>query len=59
LQCLARGVGKGQVVDRLIGSLTVDDTKIRHYLGWRPPFTIEYGLEKTVDWYKKVRKSNR
>jgi nucleoside-diphosphate-sugar epimerase len=59
LQYLARVIGKGQVVDRLIGSLTVDDTKIRHYLGWRPPFTIECGLEKTVAWYKKVRNSDR
>jgi nucleoside-diphosphate-sugar epimerase len=59
LQYLARVIGKGQVADRLIGSLTVDDTKIRHNLGWRPPFTLEYGLEKTVAWYKKVHKPDR
>lgn len=29
----------------------IDTTRIREELGWRPSFTIEEGLEKTVRWY--------
>jgi CDP-glucose 4,6-dehydratase len=27
--------------------------KARQVLGWRPLFTFEQGLEKTIEWYKK------
>jgi len=50
---LGRLIGKGPVVDRLIGSLTVDISKIKQDLGWIPPFTMEYGLQKTAEWYKE------
>ncbi|MGB1234121.1 MAG: dTDP-glucose 4,6-dehydratase [Planktomarina sp.] len=29
----------------------IDPTRIRTELGWRPPVTLEQGLEKTVQWY--------
>lgn len=29
----------------------IDATKINSELGWKPSFTFEQGLEKTVDWY--------
>jgi nucleoside-diphosphate-sugar epimerase len=48
---LGRIAGKGAAVDRLIGSLTVDISKIRSELGWKPPFTMEHGLQKTTEWY--------
>jgi nucleoside-diphosphate-sugar epimerase len=47
-------LSKEMELERLTGSLTVDDTKIRRELGWKPPFTTEYGLKKTIEWYKKV-----
>ena len=50
---LGRIAGKGAAVDRLIGSLTVDISKIRNELDWKPPFTMEYGLQKTADWFKE------
>lgn len=53
---LGRIAGKGAAVDRLIGSLTVDISKIRSELGWKPPFTMEYGLQKTAEWYKEKMK---
>ena len=30
---------------------TIDPTRIREELGWRPSVTVEQGLEKTVQWY--------
>ncbi len=29
----------------------IDSTKIRKELGWKPEFTFEEGIEKTIDWY--------
>jgi len=53
---LGRIAGKGPAVDRLIGSLTVDISKIRNELDWKPPFTMEYGILKTAAWYKEQMK---
>ncbi|WP_226377600.1 UDP-glucose 4-epimerase family protein [Citrifermentans bremense] len=44
--------GKSQSVERLLGSLQVDSSKIRRELGWVPPFTMEQGLKKTALWFK-------
>jgi nucleoside-diphosphate-sugar epimerase len=38
---------------KLAGSLEVDDSAIRASLGWRPPFTLEQGLRRTAEWYRK------
>jgi nucleoside-diphosphate-sugar epimerase len=43
--------GKGQEVDRLLGSLNVDSSKIRNSLDWVPPYTVQQGIAKTVGWY--------
>lgn len=43
--------GRGAEVDRLLGSLCVDNSKIRRELGWRPPFTLDEGLRQTVEHY--------
>jgi nucleoside-diphosphate-sugar epimerase len=40
--------GKAGQVDRLVGSLQVDSTKIRHQLGWLPPYSLQEGFSKTV-----------
>ena len=47
--------GKSAAVNRLTGSLTVDGTKIRQELGWKPPFTMEEGLAETAIWFKNNR----
>jgi nucleoside-diphosphate-sugar epimerase len=39
-------------VDRLLGSLAVDDARIRRELGWKPPFSMDEGLRATVAWYR-------
>jgi nucleoside-diphosphate-sugar epimerase len=54
LMRLVSGVlGKTQAVDRLLGSLQVDSSKIRRELGWSPPFTMKQGLEKTAAWFRE------
>lgn len=35
-------------IDRLLGSLVVDSSKIRNTLNWQPPFTMDEGLQKTL-----------
>ena len=44
-------VGKSNEVERLVGSLTVDISKICKELEWEPPYTIEHGLRETAKWY--------
>ncbi|WP_420265610.1 UDP-glucose 4-epimerase family protein [Candidatus Magnetominusculus dajiuhuensis] len=39
-------------VRRLADSLTVDSSKIRNELDWSPPFTLNQGLNSTIDWFK-------
>ena len=51
LRLAGAAMGKSQAVERLLGSLQVDISKIRRELGWVPPFTMEQGLEKTAKWY--------
>ncbi|GAD15303.1 dTDP-glucose 4,6-dehydratase [Geobacillus sp. Sah69] len=33
----------------------IDATKIRKELGWKPKYTFEEGLKKTIDWYLENR----
>lgn len=54
LYWIGRLAGKACVIDRLVGSLQIDSSKIRRDLGWHPPFTVDQGLEKTVDWYESL-----
>ena len=51
LKLAARLAGKTDQVERLLGSLQVDGGKIRHELGWRPPYTLAQGLNAMADWY--------
>lgn len=45
--------GNSVVIDRLVRSLMVDSSKIRHELNWKAPFSMEQGLRETARWYKK------
>lgn len=35
-------------IDRLLGSLVVDSSYIQTTLNWKPPFTVDQGLEQTL-----------
>jgi len=48
LKLMAAIFGKAEQVDRLVGSLQVDSTKIRHQLVWLPPYSFQEGFSKTV-----------
>lgn len=41
------------VVERLCGNLQVDISKARQLLGWQPPLTVDEGLRRTAEWYRK------
>jgi len=46
-----RLLGKSNQVDRLLGSLQVDSSKIRRELGWQPLFSMDEGLKATASAY--------
>ena len=35
-------------------SLEADYTLINEKTGWQPEFTLEEGLKRTIEWYKKL-----
>lgn len=52
LRLAAKMIKKEEVADRLLGSLQVDSSKIRQMLDWKPPYTVDQGLQATADWFK-------
>ena len=44
-------LGKQAAAARLLGSLRVDSSHIRHELGWQPRYTLDQGLNATAQWY--------
>jgi nucleoside-diphosphate-sugar epimerase len=57
LRVAGRLTRRSAQVERLIGSLQVDTTRIRHVLGWTPPFSIDDGLAATASWYRSTHSS--
>lgn len=52
LRLAGRVTGRSAAVDRLLGSLEVDDFPTRDILGWSEPVTAEDGLRRTADWFR-------
>ena len=52
LKIAGKMLGKADQVDRLLGSLQVDSSKIRRELDWSPPYTLQQGLRVTAEWYR-------
>ena len=48
LKLAGRLTGKADQIERLLGSLRVDSSKIRRELGWTPPYTLQQGLRLMV-----------
>jgi nucleoside-diphosphate-sugar epimerase len=48
LRAVGRGLGRGDIVRRLCGTLQVDITKTRELLGWTPPVGVAEGLRATI-----------
>jgi nucleoside-diphosphate-sugar epimerase len=56
---LAGGVlGKKMMMQRLTGSLQIDDSRIRHELGYHPLIPLSDGLMKLVVWYRGFTKQS-
>lgn len=57
---LLRGLGslfgKTESIERIVGSLCVDDDLIRRELGWKPRFTLRQGMQAMALWYRAVNK---
>jgi nucleoside-diphosphate-sugar epimerase len=53
LRLAAKMIKKEEVADRLLGSLQVDSSKIRQMLDWKPPYTVDQGLQATADCFKQ------
>lgn len=51
LESIGRLTRKSSTIERLTGSLRVNSRKIQQTLNWKPPFTLEQGLQATADWY--------
>ena len=52
LRALGKLTGRGAAIDRLTGSLQVDNGRIKRVLGWQPPYSTRQGLEATAAWYR-------
>ena len=48
VELAARLLGKGDVAQRLLGSLQVDISKNRNLLGWQPLINLDEGLRRAV-----------
>lgn len=42
-------------VDRLLGSLAVDSSRLTREAGYRPRFTLAEGIDRTAAWYRASR----
>ena len=51
LKFLGRISGRIAEAAKIIGSLSVDASKIGERLQWRPPYAFEQGIRETVQWY--------
>ena len=51
LQFGLRIIGKQSIADRLLGSLQIDNTKIKTLLNWSPILNVDEGLSKTVKFF--------
>jgi nucleoside-diphosphate-sugar epimerase len=51
LRWIGSVTGKQAMIDRLLGSLQVDSSKIRKELDWYPPYSVGQGFSETAAWY--------
>lgn len=48
-------LGRGEQIRRLCDSLLIDSEKAQRLLDWRPAFSLEEGLDRTVRWYRTAQ----
>ncbi len=52
LRWIGSVAGKQAMIDRLLGSLQVDSSKIGNELDWCPPYSVYQGFSETAAWYR-------
>ncbi|MDY6947710.1 MAG: sugar nucleotide-binding protein, partial [Pseudomonadota bacterium] len=58
LNLMGRLTGKQAEVSRLTGSLRVDCSAVQLRLQWRPPLSVQEGIERTARWFVAERVAN-
>jgi len=48
LRAVGRFMGKKAMIERLLGSLQIDSSRIKRELEWHPPYSVDQGLADTV-----------
>jgi nucleoside-diphosphate-sugar epimerase len=59
LRLAARLAGRTAALERLLGSLRIDGSAIRHTLQWQAPFNVDAGLAATARWYRETGAQER
>ncbi len=54
LRVAGRLTGRSAQIERLVGDLRVDISRIRTVLGWQPPYSVDDGLAATARWYRSA-----
>lgn len=54
LSAAGRLTGKTAAVQRLLGSLEIESSRIRSVLNWTPPYSMADGLRATAEWWQQV-----
>jgi nucleoside-diphosphate-sugar epimerase len=52
LKLAGRLLGRSDQIERLLGSLQVDSSKIRRELGWQSPYSMQQGLQITAESFQ-------
>ena len=55
MRIFAGMLGKSEQAGRLLGSLVVDNMKVRAELNWSPSYSRHQGLIETIAWYLSMR----
>jgi nucleoside-diphosphate-sugar epimerase len=59
LRAIGAVTGKSGAIDRLTGSLQIDDSPCRQLLGWTPPVSVDRGIDATVAHFLSDESTNR
>jgi UDP-glucose 4-epimerase len=51
-----RVFGKTAVIQRLCLSLVLDKQETREVLGWHAPYSLDWGIKQTADWFLRWAK---
>ncbi len=53
---LSKLIRKRNQIDKLLSSLVIDSYEGPRLLDWEHPFSTNEGIQKTINWYKNVKK---